>query len=50
MANRSEAVKREEEILAFWEKERIFEKTITKPAPKGEFIFYEGPPTDHARI
>lgn len=35
---------REEEILDFWNKERIFERSLVKPAPKGEFIFYDGPP------
>jgi len=35
---------REEEIFAFWDKEGIFEKTLTKDAPKGEYVFYDGPP------
>ncbi len=35
---------REEEILAFWNEERIFERSLEKPAPNGEFIFYDGPP------
>ena len=35
---------REEKILAFWKKEGIFEKSLNKPAPKGEFVFYDGPP------
>ncbi len=43
-APKSEAAKREEEILAFWEKERIFEQSLSKPSPKGEFVFYDGPP------
>jgi len=42
---KSEAAKREEKILAFWERERIFEKSLAKKSPKGDFIFYEGPPT-----
>jgi len=46
---KSEAVQREENILAFWEKEHIFEKTLTKPAPKGDYVFYEGPPTANGR-
>lgn len=46
---KSEAVEREEKILAFWEKEHIFEKSLTKPAPKGEYVFYEGPPTANGR-
>lgn len=35
----------EKEVLKFWEKNKIFEKSIKKDAPKGDFIFYEGPPT-----
>ena len=38
----------DEELLAFWERERIFEKTLEAP-PGGDtrppFVFYEGPPT-----
>lgn len=44
MAEKSEVAKREEEILAFWERERIFEKSLEKKSPKGDFIFYDGPP------
>lgn len=47
--DKSDAAKREEAILAFWEKERIFEKSLTKDAPKGEFVFYEGPPTANGK-
>ncbi len=35
---------REEEVLAFWREHRIFEQSLEKPAPKGEFVFYDGPP------
>jgi isoleucyl-tRNA synthetase len=34
----------EEEILAFWQKEKIFEKSVEKEAPKGDYVFYDGPP------
>ncbi|MEK7213676.1 MAG: class I tRNA ligase family protein, partial [Patescibacteria group bacterium] len=34
----------EEKILAFWEKNNIFKKTLEQPSPKGEFVFYDGPP------
>lgn len=44
MSEKSEAAKREEAILAFWEKERIFEKSLAKESPKGEYVFYDGPP------
>ena len=42
---KSQTSAREEEILAFWHKRDIFKKTLEKRAPKGEFVFYEGPPT-----
>lgn len=35
---------REEEILAFWNKEEIFQKSLHKPSPKGDYVFYDGPP------
>ncbi|MBI4127710.1 MAG: class I tRNA ligase family protein [Parcubacteria group bacterium] len=41
--------KLEEEILALWEREKIFEKSVAKDAPKGNFIFFEGPPTANGR-
>ena len=41
---KSESAKREEAILAFWQKERIFEKSLEKESPKGEYVFYDGPP------
>ncbi|HYF13066.1 MAG TPA: class I tRNA ligase family protein [Candidatus Paceibacterota bacterium] len=41
---KSETAKREEEVLAFWKDQRIFERSLGKKAPKGEFIFYDGPP------
>lgn len=44
MAEKSEAAKREEAILAFWEREKIFEKSLQKKSPKGEYVFYDGPP------
>ncbi len=56
MAEKSEAAKRteppqksatavrEEAIQAFWEEQKVFEKTLEKDAPQGEFVFYDGPP------
>ena len=35
---------REEEVLKFWDNHHIFEKSLAKPAPKGEYVFYDGPP------
>src|SRR3989344_4238466 len=42
--HKSETAKREESIVAFWKENKIFERTLKKWAPKGEFIFYDGPP------
>ncbi|MBI4434128.1 class I tRNA ligase family protein [Candidatus Uhrbacteria bacterium] len=39
---------REQEILEFWGKRRIFEQTLERDAPHGEFVFFEGPPTANA--
>ena len=36
--------KMEEEILNFWDRAKIFEKSVKKKAPKGDYIFYDGPP------
>jgi len=43
--------KMEEEILKFWEENKIFEKSVDLPAgrqgkksPKGDYVFYDGPP------
>ncbi|MDR2617870.1 MAG: class I tRNA ligase family protein, partial [Treponema sp.] len=36
--------KLEEEILAFWEKNHIFEKSLSQREGQGEFVFYDGPP------
>ena len=41
---KSETAKREEEILAFWRENKTFERSLEKDAPKGEFVFYDGPP------
>ncbi|MEI6280791.1 MAG: class I tRNA ligase family protein [bacterium] len=41
---KSDAALREEAILEFWKENKIFEKSITKKAPKGKYIFYDGPP------
>ncbi|GIW35566.1 isoleucine--tRNA ligase [Meiothermus sp.] len=39
----------EENILAFWRDNHIFAKSDQKSAPKGEFVFYEGPPTANGK-
>ncbi len=40
----SSAAKREHEVLKFWNEHDIFKKTLTKDAPLGNFVFYDGPP------
>ncbi|AEV16569.1 isoleucine--tRNA ligase (Isoleucyl-tRNA synthetase) [Thermus sp. CCB_US3_UF1] len=35
----------EEEILAFWKRERIFEKSVEKRKGRPRYTVYEGPPT-----
>jgi isoleucyl-tRNA synthetase len=48
---KSNIAKNEEEILKFWEENKIFEKSIDKTQNKSEkkFIFYEGPPTANGK-
>lgn len=41
---KSDTAKREEEILVFWKENKTFERSLDKKAPKGEFVFYDGPP------
>ncbi|MEK7621938.1 MAG: class I tRNA ligase family protein [Patescibacteria group bacterium] len=41
--------KQEEAILQFWQANKIFEQSLDRPARRGEFVFYEGPPTANAR-
>jgi isoleucyl-tRNA synthetase len=40
---------REEAILKFWKENDTFKKSLEKKAPKGEYIFYEGPPTANGK-
>jgi len=47
-SEKPEAVLREEEILAFWKKNRIFEKSLELRKNNKTFVFYEGPPTANA--
>jgi isoleucyl-tRNA synthetase len=43
-AEKSDAALKEEEIGAFWKEHGIFDKSLQKDAPNGEFVFYDGPP------
>jgi isoleucyl-tRNA synthetase len=33
------------DVLADWKARGIFEQSLRKPAPRGDFVFFEGPPT-----
>lgn len=42
--NKSNIALREEEILSFWKDNNLFEKSLEKKSPKGNYVFYDGPP------
>ncbi len=46
---KSSIAQKEEETLKFWIENRIFEQSLEKESPKGEFVFYEGPPTANGK-
>lgn len=46
---KSPIAQREEEILKSWKEKDVFNKTLAKESPEGEFVFYEGPPTANGR-
>ncbi len=48
-AEKSPHALREEEVLKFWEEKNIFAETLKKDSPKGEFVFFEGPPTANGK-
>jgi len=35
----------DQEILDFWEKENIFDRSIAERDPQNSYVFYEGPPS-----
>ncbi|HET6846570.1 MAG TPA: isoleucine--tRNA ligase, partial [Anaerolineales bacterium] len=39
----------EEGVLAFWQRESIFRKTVEQRAGRPAYVFYEGPPTANGR-
>jgi isoleucyl-tRNA synthetase len=41
---KSETALREEALVQYWKEHNIFERSIEKKAPKGDFVFYDGPP------
>jgi len=42
-------VTREKAIKSFWEKEKIFEKSVKLSADKEKYTFYDGPPTANGK-
>jgi len=46
--NKSDAAIREEKVLEFWNENKIFEKSLEKKSPNGEFVFYDGPVTSNS--
>ncbi len=44
----SPQAEREEAILSFWERERMFEQSVERRAKARRWVFYEGPPTANA--
>lgn len=41
---KSQNALREEKVLEFWRENQIFEKSLQKESPKGNYVFYDGPP------
>jgi len=39
----------EEKILSFWKEKNIFAKSLAKESLKGNFVFFEGPPTANGK-
>jgi isoleucyl-tRNA synthetase len=44
MSNENNHVQKEEAVLKFWQEADTFNKSLTKEAPKGDYVFYDGPP------
>jgi isoleucyl-tRNA synthetase len=39
----------ERRVLAFWRDAEVFRRSLEKPAPRGPWVFYEGPPTANGK-
>jgi isoleucyl-tRNA synthetase len=46
---KSNSAEREEVVLKFWKDNKIFQKSLDKKSRKGDFVFYEGPPTANGK-
>lgn len=42
--SKSPTALREEQTLKFWQEKGIFKKSLEKESPKGNFVFFDGPP------
>jgi isoleucyl-tRNA synthetase len=36
--------KLEQQVIKYWNENHIFKKSVNKKAPKGDYVFYDGPP------
>lgn len=43
-SKKSKTAQSEESILSFWQENKIFEQSLEKESPNGDFVFYDGPP------
>jgi len=39
----------EREVIQFWNEENVFRRSVDRPAPKGDWVFFEGPPTANGK-
>jgi isoleucyl-tRNA synthetase len=39
----------ERELVDVWKKENLFRQTVERASPRGDFVFFEGPPTANGR-
>lgn len=46
---RHRAIEVEEEVIGYWERHRIFERSVEERPADSPFVFYEGPPTANGR-
>ena len=49
VSNQINFPKLEQEVLKFWREQSIFKKSTQKDSPKGNYVFYEGPPTANGK-
>ena len=49
VTEKSQSALREEKILSQWKDRNIFKKSLEKQSTKGDFVFFEGPPTANAK-